>query len=196
MIKRFLSLLIVLLAGWGVQTADAQKVALKTNLLSDAFLNPNLGLEFGLAPRWTLEISGEFNGWTLSHERRWKHWATQPEVRYWFCDRFGGHFFGIHVHGGQYNVGGVGMKLNLLGTNFELPKHTRFQGWFAGGGIGYGYAWVLGRNFNLEAELGVGYSYTRFDRFLCEGCGKMTEHDKPHNYWGITRLAVSIEYLF
>lgn len=35
-------------------TVNAQDVALKTNILSDAFMNINAGIEVGLAPRWTL----------------------------------------------------------------------------------------------------------------------------------------------
>ncbi len=72
---------------------SGQDVALKTNLLADALLNVNAGIEIGLAPKWTLDVTGEYNGWTLSHDRRWKHWAVQPNARYWLCDRFGGHFF-------------------------------------------------------------------------------------------------------
>lgn len=41
----------------------AQKVAVKTNLLSDAVLNPNLGIEVGLAPKWTLDVTGQCNTW-------------------------------------------------------------------------------------------------------------------------------------
>lgn len=109
------------------QELYAQKVAVKTNLLSDAFFSPNLGVEVGFAPRWTLDVSGQFNGWTLSHDRRWKHWAVQPEVRYWLCDRFGGHFFGAHLHGGQYNIGGFDGKINMLGTDFRKLKDTRYD---------------------------------------------------------------------
>ena len=88
-------------------TTSGQQVAVKSNVLYDALLNINVGAEFGLAPRWTLDVSGDLNMWTLSHERRWKHWLLQPEARYWFCDRFSGHFLGFHAHGGQYNVGGL-----------------------------------------------------------------------------------------
>lgn len=72
------------------QDIEAQRVAAKSNILADAFLNPNLGIEVGLAPKWTLDITGQFNAWTLSHDRRWKHWVFQPEARYWFRDRFSG----------------------------------------------------------------------------------------------------------
>lgn len=174
----------------------AQDVALKTNLLSDALLSPNLGLEIGLAPKWTLDLTGQFNGWILSNDRRWKHLAFQPEARYWFCDRFAGSFLGVHAHGGQYNIGGFDGKVHFLGTDFRKLKETRFQGWFVGAGVAYGYAWILGRSWNLEAELGVGYSYTRYDRFNCVECGRKLESNKPHHYVGPTKAAINLVYLF
>lgn len=182
---------------WGMSHAImAQEVAVKTNLLSDAFMNVNLGMEVGLAPRWTLDLTGEFNGWTLSHDRRWKHWALQPEARYWFCDRFAGHFVGIHAHGGQYNIGGFDGRYHLFGTDARKLKESRYQGWFVGAGVAYGYAWILNRHWNLEAEVGIGYSYTRYDRFRCAGCGKKMEADKPHHYIGPTKAAINLVYLF
>ncbi len=192
---RHIILLIVLCAAMA-QGMKAQEVAVKTNLLSDAFLNVNVGAEVGLAPKWTLEAEGQLNVWKLSHGRRWKNWAVQPEARYWLCDRFGGHFFGFHVHGGQYNMGGFNGKYNFLGTDARKLKDTRYQGWFMGFGVSYGYDWILCRHLNLEAEIGIGYSYTRYDRYQCENCGKRIEAGKSHNYVGPTRAAVNLVYLF
>jgi len=179
-----------------LQTVRAQDVAVKTNLLSDAVLSPNLGIEIGLAPKWTLDVTGQFNGWTLSHSRRWKHLTIQPEARYWFCDRFSGHFVGLHAHGGRYNIGGFDGKVNLLGTDARKLKDTRYQGWFVGAGVAYGYAWILNRHWNIEAEIGVGYSYTRYDRFRCAGCGKKVDSGKSHHYFGPTKAAINLVYLF
>ena len=172
--KPFLFLLLIAFTGLFSQAVKSQEVALKTNLLSDGFLNPNLGMEVGVAPKWTV----------------------QPQARYWLCDRFGGHFFGVHVHGGQFNVGGIDLDVDFLGTDFSKLKDSRFQGWFVGAGVSYGYDWVLNKHWNLEAEIGVGYSYTRFDQFRCAGCGKKIASDKSHNYYGITRLSIGIVYLF
>lgn len=191
---RLLTAILFLVAG-GSHVA-AQKVALKSNLVSDGFLSPNLGVEVGLAPKWTLEAEGQFNGWILGHNKRWKHWAVQPEVRYWFCDRFGGHFVGAHVHGGQFNMGDINNGINFLGTDFSKLSDARFQGWFVGAGLSYGYAWILGRHWNFEPEIGIGYSYTRYDKFRCEGCGKKVETNKPHHYVGLTRVAINLVYLF
>ncbi len=176
--------------------AGAQNVAVKTNLLSDVVLNPNIGIEAGLAPKWTLDVIGQFNAWELSHDRKWKHWAVQPGVRYWLCDRFGASFFGFHLHGGQYNIGGFDGRYNLFGTDARKLKDSRYQGWFVGAGISYGYAWILNRHWNLEAEIGFGYSYTRYDRFRCSGCGKRVETNKPHHYVGPTKAAINLVYLF
>lgn len=179
-----------------VMVLTAQTTAVKTNILSDAFLNVNAGVETGVAPKWTLGVTGEFNGWSLSHGRRWKHWAVQPEARYWLCDRFSGHFFGVHAHGGQFNIGGFDGRLNFLGTDARKLKDTRYQGWFVGAGVTYGYAWILNRHWNMEAEIGAGYSYTRYDRFRCVGCGKKIESGKTHHYVGPTKVGINLVYLF
>lgn len=173
-----------------------QDVGIKTNLFYDSFLNINAGLEVGLAPKWTIDVSGDFNGWTMSNNRRWKHWFVQPELRYWFCDRFSGHFVGVHTHGGQFNVGGLKNDFDFLGTHFSKLSDYRFQGWFIGGGVGYGYSWILSRHWNLEAEIGFGYSYTRYDRYRCAGCGKKEEEEQVHHYVGPTKAAVNLIYLF
>lgn len=193
--KRIILYLVTTLAG-ALGAVSAQDIAVKSNLLSDALLNPNVGVEIGLAPRWTLDVTGQLNAWDLSHDRRWKHWALQPEARYWFCDRFGGHFVGLHAHGGQFNIGGFDGRLNLFGTDARKLADTRYQGWFVGAGVAYGYAWVIGRHWNLEGEIGLGYSYTRYDRFRCAGCGKKTETGRSHHYVGPTKAAINLVYLF
>ncbi len=177
-------------------TAGAQEFGIKTNLFSDAFMNVNLGIEGALAPKWTLDLEGQFNDWTLSHGRKWKHWGLQPEARYWFCYRFLGHFIGVHAHGGEFNMGGFDGIYHLFGTDARKLKDYRYQGWFVGAGVSYGYAWALAEHWNMEAELGVGYSYSRFDVFECAGCGRKIDEDKSHHYVGPTRLALNLVYLF
>lgn len=191
-------ILLVMIFFWGAfhSSMQAQKVAVKTNLLYDAFLNVNVGVEIGLAPRWTLDLSADYNGWTLSSQRKWKHWFVQPESRYWFCDRFAGHFFGVHVFGGQYNIGGLENDISFLGTDFSHISDKRYQGWAIGAGVAYGYAWILGKHWNLEAEIGIGWAYTRYDVFPCAICGTRLEKDRLHQYFGPTKAAINLVYLF
>lgn len=171
------------------------QVGLKTNLLYDATATVNLGVEFPIAKKWSLDVSGNVNDWAIN-DHLWKHWLAQPEARYWLCDRFSGHFVGVHLHGGQYNIGNISGLPNFLGTEFSELKDTRVQGWFAGAGVSYGYTWLLGKHWSAEAELGLGWAYTRYDRFPCAVCGSKIEKDRPHNYFGPTKLALNIIYVF
>lgn len=174
----------------------AQDVAVKTNILYDAAATVNVGIEAGLAPKWTLDISGNYNGWTLSGDRRWKHWLVQPEARRWFCDKFAGHFIGVHALGGQFNVGNLQNNIRFLGTDFSKLSDRRYQGWLAGAGIAYGYSWILGRHWNLEAEIGAGWIYTCHDVYPCAACGTKLASGQSHNYFGPTKAAVNLVFVF
>ena len=174
--------------------AKGQDVGLKTNLLADGFLSPNLGVEVGLAPRWTLDLTGQINFWNVNNHK-WKHWLAQPEARYWFCDRFSRHFLGFHALGGQFNVGLIKNNTKFLGVDYSPLTDNRYQGWGVGAGVAYGYAFILGQHWNLELELGVGYAYVEYDKFECAECGRKVG-DGNHHYVGPTKAAVNLVYVF
>ena len=90
-----------------IAKSDAQVVGIKTNLVQWATVSPNLGVEIGLGKQTTLDISAGFNPFKFSHDRQWRHWMVQPEFRWWTCERFNGHFLGVHMIGGGFNVGNV-----------------------------------------------------------------------------------------
>ena len=192
-LKFFIPLLLGLL--FGFNNAKAQDVAIKTNLLYDATATVNLGVEVGLAPKWTLDLSGNLNAWNHDENTKWRHWMAQPEARYWFCDRFSRHFIGFHALGGQYNFGGIKNNISFLGTNFKELTDKRYQGWALGAGVAYGYAFILGKHWNLELELGVGYAYLDYDIFSCAGCGRNIGSGN-HHYFGPTKAAINLVYLF
>lgn len=185
----------LLLSALSIASASAQKVGLKTNLVNDALLSPNIGIEVGLAKKWTLDLSGELNLWKIK-EHTWKHAYFQPEARYWFCQRFSGHFIGVHALGGIYNFGDIDLNFKFLGSDFSKLKDQRYEGWAAGAGFAYGYAWPVAKHWNIEAELGVGWLYTRYDSYPCAVCGTKLEDNRPHNYVGLTKLAVNLVYIF
>ena len=79
--KRILFLVLLLVATTGVY---GQKFAVKSNLLYDATATINLGVEVGLAKKWSLDLSGNYNGWKFGDEARMKHWLVQPEAQWTF----------------------------------------------------------------------------------------------------------------
>ncbi len=169
----------------------AQHVGLKTNLLYDATGSVNLGVETALAPKWTLDVSGNYNAWDFKNNRKWRHILVQPEARYWFCERFNGHFIGLHAHWMKFNIGNVKMPFHL----WESLQDGRFEGDLWGGGFSYGYQWLLGRHWNLEAEIGVGYARVIYDEYPCASCGvrKASGHT---DYVGPTKIGLDFVYIF
>lgn len=174
---------------------SGQDVAVKSNILYDASTTINAGMEFALSPKWTIDISGNYNPWTFSDNRKWKHWLVQPEARWWACNKFMGSFIGLHLLGGQYNVGNIPLDVKFLGTDFSKLDESRFQGWMAGAGFAYGYDWAVSRHMNIEFELGLGVVYSTYDQFECPECGRK-EGSGNHFYVGPTKAAISLVYLF
>ncbi len=159
--------------------------ALKTNLLYWATTTPNLGMEIGLSKRTTLDISGGYNPWTFSDNKKIKHWLVQPELRYWFCERFNGHFMGLHGHAGQFNICGI--------DAFGLDKY-RYEGDFYGAGLSYGYQWILGKHWSIEATVGVGWAYIDYEKYNCDKCSPLLKSDHK-NYFGPTKLGINLIYI-
>ena len=168
----------------------AQKAAIKNNLLYDATATPNLALEMALSRKTTLELGAGLNWFDFSDNRKFKHLLVQPELRWWTCDVFNGHFFGIHAHGAQFNVGGWDIPVGRLDTF----KDNRYEGYLYGGGISYGYQWILSPRWNFEASIGGGYARIHYDKYPCTNCGSKIEEGK-YNYWGVTKAALSLIYI-
>jgi hypothetical protein len=145
----------------------------------------------GLGQRTSLDISSNYNPFTLDKEqnKKIKHWGVMPEFRYWFCETFQGHFVGVHTGYLFYNVSGVKVPFHS-----EQTKLNRYQGWMTGLGVAYGHTWILGERFNLEASIGLGYGYTNFDVYECKNCGKYKGPGDKH-YFGPTKLAINLIYM-
>ena len=167
---------------------SAQRIGIKNNLVYDAFLTPNLGLEIGLGPKTTLDLAGGYSWFDLDKDKnkKFKNWLAQPELRFWSCERFNGFFWGIHAHGGEFNVGNLKMPFGLLKT----VRDHRYEGYYYGAGVSIGYQWILGKRWNLETSIGAGYARYSYDKYgadPCDGCLKSEEK----NYFGPTKATVS-----
>lgn len=198
--KRYLTLAVIFLLSFA-GTASAQKVAVKTNSLYWATATPNMGFEFAMGDRWTFEIAGGYNPWTLDKESniKAKHFLVTPEFRYWFCESFQGHFIGINGNYTQFNVGGILVpelfyEVESEGYFLDDLQYRRSQGWAAGAGITYGYAWPISRRWNMEFTLGIGWWYTEYDRFEAKVCGMFQDSVSRHVF-GLTDLGLSFIYM-
>lgn len=161
-------------------------LAIKTNLLYDLTSTFNLGAEVRLLDRYTFDLSVNYNPWTFNDNKKISHLMFQPELRYWLCESFKGHFFGLHAQYARFNVGGVGFT--------DYMKDHRFQGDMFGAGFSYGYQWYLSPRWSLEATVGFGYNYLDYKRYECKNCGNYID-SKSKNYFGPTKAGVSLIYM-
>jgi len=171
------------------QASYAQQIAVKTNLMYAATVTPNLALEYGLSKKTTLDLSYGLNLFTFSNTSKFKHWLLQPEYPYWFCETFNGHFIGAHLHGAQFNVCNIDVPIGRLSV-FNDGRH---QGYLYGGGLSYGYHWLLSSRWSLEGTVGAGYARIHYEKFDCPTCSPITGTG-VYNYWGITKLGLSLIY--
>lgn len=182
-------------------SVNAQRIGVKTNALYLATSTPNIGLEYAFADRFSLELEGGYNPWTLDSDRNMKakHFLVSPEVRYWFCESFNGHFIGINANYTLFNLSGVDVPAVFFSSArsamvLEDLKNRRSEGWAAGAGLTYGCVWPIARRWNLECTVGLGYWYTDYDKFESRKCGLFQEH-VSHGAFGPTALGISFIYL-
>lgn len=170
---------------------EGPKVGVKTNLLYDITATLNLGFEFAVANKWTIDIGSNLNFWSFSSgTRKWKQATIQPELRYWPCERFNGHFVGVHLHTGLFNIGGLPTLGGLVSENMQ---QYRYQGYFYGGGVTYGYHTILSTRWSLETAIGLGYAYINYDKYPCGNCGSKIKNNSK-NYFGPTKASISLIY--
>ena len=168
----------------------AQKMAIKNNLIYDAVLSPNLSVEMGINKQLTLDISGNVNPMETSSTEYFKHWLVQPEIRYWFCERFNGTFVGFHLMGGGFDIAGSMYPLN----SFKTFQDHRYNGYFWGGGLSIGHQWILGDRWGIEALIGGGYAHLYQEKYECRECTNLISK-KYKDFLGPTKVSLSIVYM-
>lgn len=182
-------ILVVMIMLVGTQRVSAQRIALKTNALYWATTTPNIGAELKVAPRWTLGLTAGYNPFTFSENAKLKHVLIEPEARYWLCSTYAGHFVGVNALYSHYNAGNIDVPFGIFP---ELDDH-RFQGDIGAVGVLYGYSWMLGRRWSLEAAIGIGVGVTHYKKYMCEVCGSQVDEDTRWLFMP-TKLAVSVVY--
>lgn len=125
-------------------TSNAQYLGVGTNVLGWAAATPNLGLDIGLTKHLGLVVDAGINPFDFGPKKA-NFWAVQPELRFYPRYRFAGHYIGLEGHYAAYH-------------DFGLRNYA-YRGNLYGGGLTYGYSWMLNKSWNLEGFLGIGYTY-------------------------------------
>lgn len=158
-------------------------LAVKTNLLYDAFGVANIGAEFAVGRHFSLDIPFIYSPYTIKRDYKFRLLAFQPEFRYWLSEPLSGHFFGLHGTVGWFNV--------------AKDTENRYQDSrpVYGAGISYGYALPLSKHWGAEFTIAGGYANIEYDTYYNISNGAKFDSNSKH-YWGITRLGISLVYKF
>ena len=126
-------------------------VALKTNMLYDATLTPNLELEFRLTDQWSLELGAGFNPFPLDDTKfpKWRHVSAWIAPRYWFCHVFNRGFVSFNATYAHYNVAGGTW---LVGMLYKQLQERRYQGDAVMAGVSGGWHFAISPHFSIELE--------------------------------------------
>lgn len=168
--------------------------AVKTNLLFDAALMPNVEIEvpIGSANRWSVNGEYIFPWWLLDGDK----YSLQIlmgglEARYWLGSRKGrmnrevltGHFLGLYAGGGKYDL---------------QWKDNGYQGeFFIAAGISYGYAHPIGRNLRLEYNIGIGLLRTDYRHYHARDNYQtlLWQENGKYTWFGPTKAKISLVWL-
>ena len=170
---------------------DKSGIAIKTNLVYDFLATVNVGAEFRIANRVTMDLPVSINAWEKSYNMKLKHFLVQPEFRYWLSEEFDKHFFGVHVLYANYDIADVKLPFEI----YPSLESGRRKGNGFGMGVSYGYHWFLNPNFRVEWSLGLGYAYFKYDTYDCATCEEVRSKDIGKHYFGPTKLGISFIYM-
>lgn len=170
LLQLFLTILL-----FGGTKATAQTVSVRNNLLYDATLTPNLGIDVKVDSLWSVGLDVGLRPWPRGDEktRKYRHFLIAPEVRRWLKGTGNGHFFGADLLYTHYNVGNIKMPFGL----YPSVRHKRKQGDAVALGPFYGYSWRLAKHWSVEALAGFDVGLSWSDVYECGHCGTKTGTD-------------------
>ena len=165
----------------------ASYFALKSNLLYDALLIPNLSLEASIGSGWTLGAGGMLAWWSKDAKHRyWRIYGGDLEIRKYFgtlskSKPLQGHHLGIYG--------------DFLTYDFEFgAKGYQSKATYAAG-IRYGYSHPIANRLNLDFALGIGYLHSNYKTYVPrDGC-YVYQETKKQKWLGPTQAEISLVWL-
>lgn len=169
---------------------------IRTNMLFDALLLPNIGAEFYLGKDWSV-LADWMYGWWKTDRRHWywRAYGGDVAVRKWFGSAakekpLTGHHIGIYgqIFTYDFELGGRG----YLGGK---PGGTLWNKMNYAVGVEYGYSLPVVRRINIDFTLGVGYWGGTYHEYVPEDNCYVWQCTKQRRWFGPTKAEVSLVWL-
>ena len=173
------------------ESTQLPRIALRTNLLYDATLSPNLGIDVRVDSAWTVGLLTGINAWDIdkTENKKWRHALFSLRARKYRDSLFHkGYFEGDLIYS-HFNVGNTKIPFGI----YKGVQDRRLQGDLVALGGKYGYSWILARHWRIEAEAGVAVGYAWFKEYDCDHCG--TYYGKGDRIFLLPQLGVNVVYI-
>lgn len=162
-------------------------ILLKTNMLYDAALTPNIGVEIPLGDRFSVETDWMYARWNKhSAHKYWRIYGGDLSVYARLGkltpgeDRFAGHFLGVYGQTAVYDF------------QFGDRKGVLSDKWNYGAGLVYKYSFHATRRLYIECSLGMGYMWGIYKKHTpIDDCDVWLSTHRLH-WFGPTRAGVSL----
>lgn len=166
-------------------------LALKTNLLFDLAMMPNIEVELPIGRHNRYSLNGElvFPWWLFKGDKYCLEILMGGlEGRYWLGNRekhrlLTGHFLGLYAGGGKYDL---------------QWDRNGYQGeFFIAAGISYGYSMPVARNLNLEFSLGIGLLRTGYEHYHARDDYQtlLWQNNGRYTWFGPTKAKISLVWM-
>lgn len=141
-------------------TEEKLVMAIKTNLLYDALLTPNIELEIPVSSRFSVNSELGRGWWLRENTRRWELLYGGVEGRFWFGDRskrdqLTGWFGGVFANAG------------ICDFQFEDASGVQSD-FYVAVGISAGYSLRLSNRWMMEFSVGGGYLDNEYQKYWVE----------------------------
>lgn len=163
-------------------------LAVKSNLVYDAAVIPNIGVEVYLGKQWTV-LGDWFYTWFKNDDkhRYWQGYGGYLGVRKYFGTKAQEHPFTGH-HAGVYGLM-LTHDVEWGGTGYQMPH------WGYGGGVEYGYSAPIARRLNLDFSLGVGFQDGKYYKYVPMDNHYVWQSTHKRHWFGPTKAEVSLVWL-
>ena len=167
-------------------------LALKTNLLFDAALMPNVEIEVPVGKRWSVNGEYAFPWWQFDRGKYCMQVLMGGlEGRYWLESRksredrevLTGHFLGLYAGGGKYDL-----QWGEKGYQGEF---------FIAAGVSYGWATRIARHLHLEFNIGIGLLRTGYRHYHARDNYQtlLWQENGKYTWFGPTKAKISLVWL-
>ena len=171
-------------------------VSVSTNLLYDAVLVPNVGLEFNIWDNWTLSLNGMWAWWTAEKVSWfWRVYGGEVAVRKYFGRRAAvrsmtGHHAGLYGQALTYDF-----CLGERGTIGGQPGGTLFDRANFAAGLEYGYSVPVAKRLNFDFTVGLGYHWGEYHEYIPVDDCYVWQATKNRRWIGPTKAEISLVWL-